>query len=163
MSTSPLSVEVFEDAVSDIFSHADKPLTDSDFDRLSDLLVLRDKREWALRPRTYAVLRLMNRLDVMGTFIHKGFNDFHIPYHVDRLSSIFRDSSSREEFTEKQILVMTKESGKAYDLERSQGRHRHLCQSCSRLSGAVLIINSVRCRQSFPCCQTSWSRRIWRG
>ncbi|OCK77002.1 kinase-like protein [Lepidopterella palustris CBS 459.81] len=120
-----LSIEVFEDAVSDIFRYKDRTLADSDIDRLSELLLLRGKKEWALRPRTYAVLRMMNRLNAMGTFIHKQLNDFNIPYTVDRLASVFSDSSSRDEFVEKQSLVMTKESGKAYDLERNGGRHRH--------------------------------------
>ncbi|KAF2500577.1 hypothetical protein BU16DRAFT_251974 [Lophium mytilinum] len=119
-----LSVEVFESVVSPIFEGSEA-LADADIDTISDLLILRGKEEWALRPRTYAVLRMMNRLDAMGTFIHYRLNDFNIPYTVDRLLSVFSDYSSRESFVEKQTLVVTKESGKAYDLERNRGRHRH--------------------------------------
>jgi hypothetical protein len=97
---------------------------DEVFDKLAKYLTQAGKQQWSLRPRTYLVLRLMNRLDSMDAFILDGLFDIAIPYTYSRLPASLTPGT-RNAFLEKQTLMMSK----AGDLEMESGRHRHFSSS----------------------------------
>ena len=62
----------FERAMASLFPPAGgntSRFADSDIDKISRLLVQVGKLEWSVRPRTYAVLRLIGRVDIFEVFI----------------------------------------------------------------------------------------------
>ncbi|KAF4534156.1 NEK protein kinase [Lasiodiplodia theobromae] len=122
-----LSFETFEDAIAPLFSKVasqtarNAPLDQIVFDKISSLLLSAGKRAWADRPRTYTVLRLINRIDAMDDFILNDYLDIQLPYTERRLPEILK-GASRHTFLEKQAVVLTG----ANELELERGRHRHL-------------------------------------
>ena len=94
---------------------------DSDFDMMSWLLTQVGKPQWSYRPRTYAVLRMIDRIDLFDTFILEGLKDIAFPYTDSRLPTSL-SPTAKAKFLQAQNLVLTKAS----DLEKSDGRHRHL-------------------------------------
>ena len=94
---------------------------DSDFDMMSRLLTQVGKPQWSYRPRTYAVLRMIDRIDLFDTFILEGLKDIAFPYTDSRLPTSL-SPTAKAKFLQAQNLVLTKAS----DLEKSDGRHRHL-------------------------------------
>ncbi|ORX98189.1 kinase-like domain-containing protein [Clohesyomyces aquaticus] len=126
-STSPTQASDFEVAVSSLLSlvghsatSTAPPYSDDVFDKLSRYVEQAGKVQWSLRPRTYLVLRLINRLDSMDAFVLDGLFDIALPYTYSRLP-VSLSPGPRNSFLEKQELVMTK----AGDLEIEGGRHRH--------------------------------------
>ncbi|KAK0639453.1 hypothetical protein B0T16DRAFT_423222 [Cercophora newfieldiana] len=83
---------------------------------------------WHLRPRTYAILRTINRLSLMDTFIEKGQNDFLIPWNEKTLPmSLFEkepDDCTRETFFRVQHFYLTKFNVK--EVETEGGEHQSL-------------------------------------
>lgn len=122
-----LSFETCEDAIAPLFSKVasqtarNAPLDQIVFDKISSLLLSAGKRAWADRPRTYTVLRLIDRIDAMDDFVLNDFLDIQLPYTERRLPEILK-GSSRHTFLEKQAVVLTG----ANELELERGRHRHL-------------------------------------
>ena len=95
--------------------------TDSDFDKIGRLLTQVGKPQWSNRPRTYAVLRMIDQIDLFDAFILEGLKDIAFPYTNDRLPNSL-NPTVKAKFLQAQNLVLTKAS----DLEKSDGRHRHL-------------------------------------
>lgn len=122
MAESTISPETFEKAMKKLFA---KPkFAESDFDQVSELLSQIGKEDWSYRPRTYAVLRIIDRIDLFDNFIIEGLKDIAFPYSANQLPQAFNGHSIRSRFLEKQNLVLTK----ALDLEIEGGRHRHFAQ-----------------------------------
>lgn len=128
-----LTTEEFENAISSLIASTSDETSsrtrfdDNVFDKVSNLLACVGRRDWSLRPRTYALLRMINRPDYMHHFVHHGLKDIYLPYDQKRLPS-FLDDVSRHMFMEKQSGVLTK----ANDLELENGRHRHFNASADR-------------------------------
>lgn len=101
------------------------PLDESIFDKIRDLLDLVGKPEWSQRPRTYAVLLMIDRLDVLDAFVEGGLFDIEFPYHKNRLP-IPLDQKSRDQFVSIQSLVLTKST------ELEIGKHRHFSKNTMR-------------------------------
>lgn len=101
-------------------SNGSSAYPDEVFDKVSRYLVQAGKLPWSLRPRTYIVLRLINRLDSMPAFILDGLFDIAFPYTYNRLPASL-SPGTRNAFLEQQSVVLSK----AGDLEMEQGRHRH--------------------------------------
>ncbi|OMP84546.1 Calcium/calmodulin-dependent protein kinase type 1G [Diplodia seriata] len=124
------TTEEFENAISGLITLASDESSvrarfdDETFDKITNLLACVGRPEWSLRPRTYALLRMINRPDYMHQFVHHGLRDIHLPYDNLRLPS-FLDDASRHMFMEKQSSVLTK----ANALELENGRHRHFDSS----------------------------------
>ncbi|KAH0564817.1 hypothetical protein GP486_001790 [Trichoglossum hirsutum] len=121
-----LAIADFERAIVAIVPSAEtrqSQLSDSDFDAISRLLSQVGKAQWSHRPRTYAVLRMIDRIDLFDTFILDGRKDIAFPYVESRLPTSL-SPAVKERFLRAQKLVLTKAS----DLEKSDGRHRHLDQ-----------------------------------
>ncbi|KAI9892918.1 MAG: hypothetical protein M1814_001077 [Vezdaea aestivalis] len=123
MAESELDLEAFDNAMSSMFSKS--AFKDSDFDQMSQLLSQIGKVQWSHRPRTYAVLRMIDRVDLMVDFVAEGAKDIALPYSMSRLPHALNTPTLRHRFLEKQESVLTK----ATDLEVAMGRHRHFSES----------------------------------
>ncbi|KAH7346974.1 kinase-like domain-containing protein [Pyrenochaeta sp. MPI-SDFR-AT-0127] len=99
---------------------------EANFDRLASILTEMGKNNWALRPRTYAVLRMIDRLDVMDNFIEQDLRDIHFPYTERRLPVCLSEIADRLRFIEAQDHVLTA----ARDVEDIESKvHRNLKNS----------------------------------
>lgn len=142
MEDSTLSIDDFEKVMTVLFPTTGAKwsrLADSDFDRISQLLTQVGKPQWSCRPRTYAVLRMIDRIDLFNTFILEGLKDIALPYTDTRLPNSLTPTA-KAQFLQAQNSVLTKAS----DLEKSGGRHRHLgwlVDSCNYL---LLIVLKTR-------------------
>ncbi|KAI9891084.1 MAG: hypothetical protein M1814_003283 [Vezdaea aestivalis] len=114
---------MFEAAMRPIFTST--AFAEKDYDRITRLLVQFGKQDWSYRPRTYAVLRLIDKVDVLDGFVAEGLKDIAFPYTLERLPSSISNQNARHRFIEMQKRVLTK----AMDLEHSKGRHRHFGKS----------------------------------
>jgi hypothetical protein len=124
MGDSTLSITDFERAMAAIFRPTEakwSQFADSDFDMISRRLIQVGKPQWSCRPRTYAVLRMIDRIDLFDAFILDGLKDIAFPYTDSRLPNSL-NPTAKAKFLQAQNLVLTKVS----DLEKSDGRHRHL-------------------------------------
>lgn len=121
-----LTTEEFENAISSLIASTSDDTSsgtrfDEDvFDKVSNLLACVGRQDWSLRPRTYVLLRMINRPDCMHDFVDHGLKDIDLPYDQKWLPK-FLDDVSRHMFMEKQSAVLTK----ANDLELENGRHKH--------------------------------------
>ena len=122
MANSITSPEIFEHAMASLFVASE--FTDSDFDKMSQLLLQLGKVEWSYRPRTYAVLRMIDQVDLFDSIIAEGLKDIAFPYTPEQLPQALNSPSLRSKFLENQKMVSTK----ATDLENKSGRHRHFAQ-----------------------------------
>jgi Protein kinase domain len=125
-----ITAEEFESAMSKIISIRTEleesklvALNNSQFLQITRLLEISGKHEWSLRPRTYAVLRMMGRVDIMDSFVAGGLFDISLPYSERTFPDALKSPGTRSMFLELQSLVLTEQ---AMDVENSGGRHRHL-------------------------------------
>ncbi|OCL02092.1 kinase-like protein, partial [Glonium stellatum] len=125
-----LLLDDFETAIDEILSQSGSgetrpelcPYPDSIFPRISRQLELANKATWSLRPRTYTVLRLINRLDALNGFIAEGLFDISLPYTGQTLPTVLKNPSARAKFLEHQHLVL---SPQAASVESNEHPHRH--------------------------------------
>jgi len=94
---------------------------DSDFERISNLLNQLGNPGWSVRPRTYAILKVIGGVKFMKSFIDADLLDIAIPYNDKRIARVLAKKEGAK-FIENQYLVMTD----AYDLEKAGGIHQHL-------------------------------------
>lgn len=80
---------------------------EANFHRLAIILAEMGKSSWALRPRTYTVLRMIGRLDVMDSFIEHGLRDIHFPFTEPRLPVSLSEMLDRSRFIDAQDHVLT--------------------------------------------------------
>ncbi|KAI9767148.1 MAG: hypothetical protein M1839_004621 [Geoglossum umbratile] len=119
-----LAIADFERAMEELFLPAKTErfrFADSHFDTISRLLSQVGKPQWSQRPRTYAVLRMIGRVDLFDAFVLDGLKDITFPYADSRLPASL-SPTAKAQFLQAQKMVLTKAS----DLEKSDGRHRHL-------------------------------------
>ena len=124
MGNSTLPIADFERAMAALFRPPEakqSQFADSDISMISRLLTQVGKPQWSYRPRTYAVLRIIDRIDLFDAFILEGLKDIAFPYTNSRLPASL-SPTAKAKFLEAQNLVLTKAS----DLEKSNGQHRHL-------------------------------------
>ena len=101
-------------------------IDDETFHRISHLLKHLEshikERGWSSRPRTYTVLRNIERVDLMPEFISLGLKDYSFPYSVEKIPEVLIGDSSREKFMDAQDYVLMEAS----QLENGpEGRHAH--------------------------------------
>ncbi|ERF69460.1 hypothetical protein EPUS_07275 [Endocarpon pusillum Z07020] len=82
-------------------------LLDTDFDRISSLLCQANREEWSFRPRTYAVLRMINAVDLMDDFMQLNCLDIALPYSGSNLPRSL-SPERRYRFRRMQGSVLTK-------------------------------------------------------
>jgi serine/threonine protein kinase len=102
-----------------------KAFTETDIRQISDGLRRMGKDSWSRVPRLYTILRMVNQVQVIDSFVAQGVSDIWFPFSLKTLPEILRAPSSRFEFLEAQDLVLTK----AFDLEREDGKHRHFSKA----------------------------------
>ncbi|KAL8701886.1 MAG: hypothetical protein Q9201_004672 [Fulgogasparrea decipioides] len=77
-------------------------ISDSTFKHITDLLTHLESHHghkgWKARPRTYTVLRNIDRLDLFPDFIDHDLNDTAFPYTIDRLPDFVYEDGARDEF-----------------------------------------------------------------
>jgi hypothetical protein len=125
-----ISAQDFEDQLSVLLASAaseqmgtSKPFSDDLISQVANKLDAVGKKTWSERPRTYLVLRLVDHVRVMETFIFEGFKDIDFPYTEATLPNCVNAAGARHEFLHQQRHVL---SPKSADLVRGGGRHRHL-------------------------------------
>ncbi|KAI9773871.1 MAG: hypothetical protein M1840_006097 [Geoglossum simile] len=128
-----ISPDEFENAIADLLplSAQDggpaqkRPFKDSLFLRVTRLLELFGKHTWSMRPRTYIVLRMINRVDAMSGFVAEGLFDISLPYSQRTLPGVIINPTARLKFLELQRLVLSEQ---ASTVEDGEGRHRHFME-----------------------------------
>ncbi|KAI9892624.1 MAG: hypothetical protein M1814_001317 [Vezdaea aestivalis] len=118
-----ITPEEFERAIAPLVHK--KEFQNSDFDQIAHLLCLYNRPQWAIRPRTYTVLRLIDRVDLIHGFVAEGLKDISLPYTITSLPPVITTPGARFGFLDKQKLVLTKAS----ELEDIHGHHRHFDNS----------------------------------
>ncbi|KAK1753995.1 hypothetical protein QBC47DRAFT_423793 [Echria macrotheca] len=101
-----------------------RPLGDSVFPLVAELLAQHGKGEWSLRPRTFAVLKILGCPELLDDFVKEGRYDSALPYTDGNLPSAVKGSTLRNKFLKLQALVACQESDIAA-LEEG-GKHLHL-------------------------------------
>ena len=93
-------------------------ISDAEFDRITELLSQADREEWSFRPRTYAILRMINAVDSMNGFVKANCLDIALPYSKRNLPQCLQPDL-RARFLEVQDSVLTK----AAKIEGSSSSH----------------------------------------
>ena len=97
----------------------DLELSDADFGRITLLLRQANLEEQSLRPRTYALLRIINATNLIDDFVKRKCFDIALPYSNGNLPRSL-SPEQRRQFLKKQTAVMTK----AANIEGGlQGKH----------------------------------------
>jgi hypothetical protein len=105
------------------------PFRDADIGRISELLLHSGKPEWSRRPRTFALLRMIQCTEAIEGFIAEKLSDFYLPYTERNLPDAIKGSEARRRFLDLQYLVLTPRVGEIADLERGESSHKHFSQS----------------------------------
>jgi hypothetical protein len=126
----------------------------ANFDCLTRLLKEMGRVSWALRPRTYAVLWMINRLDAMESFVEQDLLDISFPYAERTLPSSLTGMSDRLLFIEMQGHVLSA----AKDIENMENQ-RHLnfrtssyAQSMHSLFTYFLVLQERLAKKTSMCC-----------
>ncbi|KAL6709616.1 hypothetical protein ACN47E_001044 [Coniothyrium glycines] len=124
-----LGAEEFEHQISALLASAAdrkmgiaKPFSDELMDDIAQLLGAVNKQAWSERPRTYLVLRLIDEVKSMDTFVLDGLKDIDFPYDEKTIPACITTAGARHDFLQRQRFVL---SSRSIDLVRG-GRHRHL-------------------------------------
>lgn len=124
-----MSFEDFENTLQNLLAKAasegmglDKRYSEDVVSRVSELLSKVGKGTWSDRPRTFIVLRLINEVKVMDSFVSEGFKDVDFPYTDSTLPRSIKSTTSRHDFVQKQRYVL---NTKLADLVQG-GRHHLL-------------------------------------
>ncbi|KAI4261172.1 MAG: hypothetical protein L6R42_003623 [Xanthoria sp. 1 TBL-2021] len=96
-------------------------ISDSTFKRISELLNHLQAHQhapgWSDRPRTYTVLRNINRLDLFQQFIDLGLNDIAFPYTIEKIPDLIQEDDLKDRFLRHQRYILTTAS------HLEEGRH----------------------------------------
>ncbi|KAL8681758.1 MAG: hypothetical protein Q9186_002146 [Xanthomendoza sp. 1 TL-2023] len=86
-------------------------ISDTTFKRIAELLNHLQAHQyshgWSDRPRTYTVLRNINRLDLFPKFIDHGLNDISFPYTIEKLPDLIQEDSLQDKFLRHQRYILT--------------------------------------------------------
>lgn len=101
------------------------PFNDTTMQDIATILRNTGHEPWSLVPRLYIVLRTIDQLRLIGSFLDAGFTDQWFPFTRRTLPPWLYDQAMKETFLLAQRPVLTK----ALDLERENGKHRHFKSS----------------------------------
>ena len=101
-------------------SSQQKPLIEKDIQKISAILSRTSQSTWSRVPRIYTLLRLMNQLYAIDSFIDNGITDFSLPFSLRGLPEGLRSQTARATFIDNQHLVC---NSKALELERTDAPH----------------------------------------
>ena len=101
---------------------------DAELEQISDLLELYGKHEWSLRPRTFAILRMIDCMDVLEGFISGQFSDVSLPYSEENLPNMVKGARARNLFLKVQNLVLTPSA----EIEKNPTKHQRFARSADK-------------------------------
>jgi len=101
-------------------------IRDNAFTRIGELLRLYGKGEWSLRPRTFAILRMLGCTNAMDSFVSEHRLDIFLPYSESNLPNIIKGETMRSKFFKLQKLVLSPH--RIEELEQG-GTHIHFSGS----------------------------------
>lgn len=110
--TFTISATAFETSIATLLGNVDldnptfQPFKETTFDKVRDLLAGAGKSEWSKRLRTYIVLRLIDRVDAMDSFVLQGFLDMHFSCVESQLPQLL-SATSRSKFLNTQRLALS--------------------------------------------------------
>ena len=114
--------------VADSKSQRQPRIPSSNFRHIAHLLeqieAPNNAKGWRYRPRIYTVLRGIGRLDLMNTFVERGYMDFYLPFTLASLPHEVGDDRPAFMRFQEYVLTDAKELEKGID-----GRHLHLGSS----------------------------------
>lgn len=116
------SLDRFLPRPSDDGNPIQKRLRDAQFRQLAEFCHRAGRPQWGLRPRTYAVLRMIGCPEIIETFISERLTDIFLPYSEDNLPS-FITGHARMRFLDCQNLVL---NGRAAALETPGEPHQNV-------------------------------------
>jgi hypothetical protein len=99
--------------------------SESDIRDISGILRIYETESRSRIPRVYITLRLIGHSSAIDDFVAAGITDIAFPFSEKTLPEELRDPSVRIKFLAAQCSVLTK----ALDLEKEDGRHRHLASA----------------------------------
>jgi hypothetical protein len=99
--------------------------SESDIRDISEILRRYETESRSRIPRIYITLRLIGHSSIIDDFVAVGITDIAFPFSEKTLPGALRDPSARIKFLAAQCSVLTK----ALDLEKEDGRHRHLASA----------------------------------
>ena len=99
-----------------------KRLRDAQFRQLAEFCCRAGHPQWGLRPRTYAVLRMIGYPEAIEDFITERLTDIFLPYSEDNLPG-FITGEARRLFLDCQNFVL---NGRAAALERPGESHQNV-------------------------------------
>ncbi|KAK8096024.1 kinase-like protein [Apiospora kogelbergensis] len=73
--------------------------------KISQILVEFGKRDWSLRPRTFAVLWILGIPEALDVFVAQDRTDHYLPYNQGNLPDAIKGSSLRDQFLQLQDMV----------------------------------------------------------
>ncbi|KAL8806499.1 MAG: hypothetical protein Q9182_001281 [Xanthomendoza sp. 2 TL-2023] len=86
-------------------------ISDTTFKRIAELLnhleAHQNSHGWRDRPRTYTVLRNIDRLDLFPQFIDHGLSDISFPYTIEKLPDLIQEDSLKDKFLRHQKYILT--------------------------------------------------------
>ena len=89
-------------------------ISDNTFKRIAELLAHLQAHYhttgWSDRPRTYNVLRNINRLDLFQHFIDLGLKDISFPYTVEKIPDLIHEDGLKDKFLKHQRYILTNAS-----------------------------------------------------
>jgi hypothetical protein len=100
-------------------------LSESDIRDISEILRRYETESRSRIPRIYITLRLIGHSSIIDDFVTAGITDIAFPFSEKTLPEALRDPSVRIKFLAAQCSILTK----ALDLEKEDGRHRHLASA----------------------------------
>ena len=98
-----------------------KRLRDAQFRQLAQFCSRFGQPQWGLRPRTFAVLRMIGIPEVIKDFVEENLTDIYLPYSEGNLPN-FVSGQARLLFLDCQNYVL---NGRAAALEKSGGPHQN--------------------------------------
>jgi hypothetical protein len=104
------------------------PFRDAEFEEISDLLELYGKPDWSLRPRTFAILRMIDCMDALEGFISDHFSDVSLPYSEENLPNMVKGARARDLFLRVQVLVLTPSA----EIEKNPMKHQRFARSADK-------------------------------
>ena len=101
--------------------HMRPVLRDGIFPYIGELLRQLGQGEWALRPRTFCILRILGCPELMDSFVSAKRTDAFLPYNDRNLPDAIKGSNVRARFLQLQELVLSGQN--LEDLEKEGGAH----------------------------------------
>lgn len=106
--------------------------TDAEFENIASYLRNTGHETWSRVPRIYTVLRLIDKVELVDTFLKHGMADIMFPFSPTNLPKALKQPHTNQ-FLETQVAVYSKalqlERGARLDDQKSHRKHAHFSHS----------------------------------